>query len=81
MDRRIDLQANLNRVEVGFSLTINLGNYNSTKVSAVSDCCVCGLDEIPGAFDQLYSILRQKVGEAVVKLVSGIKNSGGIKDG
>jgi len=69
------MSTNPKEIHVQFSLTVNLGNWNSAKLGAtVSDIIEPG-EEFEAKFDEMYSMIRKKVREELGRLSSSVKDA------
>ena len=55
-------------ISVEFSLTVNLGNFNSAKLGATITDQINSTDEFDAQFDILYGKLRRKIYKELSKL-------------
>ena len=58
---------------VEFSLTVNLGNYNSARIGCALDDCVEPGEEFETKFDQVYQRVRHKVRSALADLTHEVR--------
>jgi hypothetical protein len=63
------------RLKVEFSLTVNLGNFNSAKLGGSLEDDIDDVTYIDRDFDVLYSKIRQKVLQELLKINKSIKIS------
>lgn len=76
------IENNCSKISVQFSLTVNLGDWNSAKLGCAMEDVIENPEEFDIKFDHIYKKLREKVISelAVINEVYGIeKRSQGIK--
>ena len=66
---------NCSKISVQFSLTVNLGDWNSAKLGCAMEDVIESPDEFEIKFDHIYKRLREKVIKelAVINEVYGIE--------
>jgi hypothetical protein len=60
---------------VQFSLTVNLGNWNSAKLGCTLSDVIEPGEEFETKFDEVYRMIRKKVREELGRLSSSVKDA------
>lgn len=68
------MSANSKELRVEFSLTVNLGNFNSAKLGCVLTDSIEKDEEFEDKFDQIYGRIRTKVRKELAMLTHKVED-------